>query len=797
MTSKADVALLLEILRLGSELPPGPGPETTERWRVLSADPGLTRLIRYEGAELWLFRRLRELRLASAPGFEEQLRSAAHRDTIRGIRIDEEATAVLSTFRNAGLPCALIKGQARRAAVTIYPWADARTSSDVDLLLPAGQARQAWDLLIAAGYSPAVDPEVFTTTHHLMPVWSERKVAVEIHTTTSSLVTPAEAWHRATAQADRLIWSGLPVTIPSATELLWHGLAHAFHAYHFPAATRLRSLLDGAAILNSGREIDWDCIRQRIVSGEVRGGGGREGEPAFTVPADIQYGWVSAAAILAGMELPLPIEVRTSMPIGPLLRWRRSALSAPVGRAARERLLEEAARCELRLPRTPSPPAPLCGNGPVAPSPPPPPAPATAAGVRWPPERTAMIPGLRHVLTLVSVRRSLVVRFVVTSLGRSALSLATILLVKEFLAGVLGEATGLAAALREALGISGALYAVAGALFLTYVGASLCAYDNQITQQRVVKVLELGMMDRVLHHLLGLSAAFFDRQSHGDIMQAVRQDVSELRLVVFALSRAALDGVTAIGLFGAALWLSPRLTLWALVVMPVAAFPVLILARRALLRSRGVRQTGYALFDAILQLLRGIRIIKVFGGERREARAALDKARLYFDELIEMVRIQSTAQVLLESIASLGLVLVIVIGGFDVMAGRLDWPSLLAFLLAVRAMHGPLNNVYQAGVSLGSHGAASERVSQLLHTGSTVAEHPEAQALPDSLHEIEFREVSFRYDTADVLSGLSFRVTAGETIGIAGPSGTGKTTLLNLVARFYDPTDGTILLQRP
>lgn len=406
-----------------------------------------------------------------------------------------------------------------------------------------------------------------------------------------------------------------------------------------------------------------------------------------------------------------------------------------------------------------------------------------------------MIPGLQHVLTLVSVRRSLVLRFIATSLGRSALSMATILLVKEFLGGILGEGTGASsAALRNALGADAALYAVAAVLFLSYLGTSLLTYDNRITQQRVVKVLELGMMDRLLHHLLGLSVAFFDRQSHGDVMQAVRHDVSELRLIIFALAQAVLDGVTAVGLFAAALWLSPRLTLWSLVVLPVAAIPVLLLARRALRRSRQVRRTGYVLFDAILQLLRGIRIIKVFGGERREAGAALDKARLYFDESIEMVRIQSLAQVLLESLASFGLVLVIVVGGFDVMAGRLDWPSLLAFMLAVRALHGPLNNVYQALVTLGSHGAAAERVSELLRTGTTVAEHPHAQPLPPSLREIGFHDVSFGYGETPVLEGISFRVAAGETIGIAGPSGTGKTTLLNLVARFYDPSSGMVTL---
>ncbi len=405
-----------------------------------------------------------------------------------------------------------------------------------------------------------------------------------------------------------------------------------------------------------------------------------------------------------------------------------------------------------------------------------------------------LIPGLRHVLTLVAVRRSLVIRFVATSLGRSALSMATVLLIKEFLGGVLGGQSGLAAQVRMALGADAALYAVAGALFFAYVGSSILAYDNQVTQQHMVKTLELGMMDRLLHHLLSLSAAFFDRQSHGDIMQAVQHDVAALRTLVFALAQATLDGLTAVGLFAAAFWLSPRLTLWSLVVMPLVAVPVVLLAQRSFRNSRRIRRTGYVFFDAILQLLRGVRIIKVFGGERREARAALDKAGQYFDELITMVRVKASAQVLIESIASFGMVLAIVLGGFDVMAGRMDWPSLLAFMLAMRAMQGPINNVNQALVSLGTHGASVERVSDLLRTATTTPEDPAPEPVPAPLRDIEFREVSFGYGGNPVLSKISFRAEAGETIGIAGPSGTGKSTLLNLVARFYDPTGGAVLM---
>src|SRR5690606_15696418 len=142
----------------------------------------------------------------------------------------------------------------------------------------------------------------------------------------------------------------------------------------------------------------------------------------------------------------------------------------------------------------------------------------------------AMIPALRHLSTLISVRRGLVARFVVTSLGRSACTMAAILLVREFLGNLLGGEGG-------AAGGTGALWMVAGALFLAYFAASLFGYDNQVTQQRMVKALEMGMMERVLQHLLLQSVSFFEGQSRGDLVQAVRQDVSELRTAVFAVGR--------------------------------------------------------------------------------------------------------------------------------------------------------------------------------------------------------------------------------------------------------------------
>jgi ATP-binding cassette, subfamily B, bacterial MsbA len=402
------------------------------------------------------------------------------------------------------------------------------------------------------------------------------------------------------------------------------------------------------------------------------------------------------------------------------------------------------------------------------------------------------LPGTHHIIAIFRHQKRALARFAFTSLGRSALATASILLMKEFLGGIIGQEGGLAGAVASALGPTAALTLVAALLVGTYVGASVMAYDNEVTQQRLVKVLELGMMERLIRHLLSLSLSVFDRHTDGDIVHAVRQDVMELRTVVLSLGSLVLEGVMALGLLASAVWLSPRLTLWALAALPLTVLPIVIVARRTLERSYTLRRSGYVLFDVILQMMRGIRIIKAYRGEEEEARSALAKGRAYFDELIEMVRAQSLARVMLESIAGLGIVVVVVVGGLEVLSGSLEWPSLLAFLMCVRALHGPLNNLNGAYVEIQRRSASVSRIADLLATPTDVPDRPDALPLAAAPRRITFDRVSFAYGDTDVLRNLSFEVHAGELIGVAGPSGAGKSTLLNLIVRFHDPSSGVV-----
>lgn len=393
---------------------------------------------------------------------------------------------------------------------------------------------------------------------------------------------------------------------------------------------------------------------------------------------------------------------------------------------------------------------------------------------------------------LLRSHRQRLALFILASGASAAVGGAAILLVREFLGGVLGRQEGVAARLSQAWGPEAALWVLAASLLAATLAGAALTYASRLAHQQLVKAIELGVLERLIGALLGLSAAFHDRRTRGDLMQTVQQDVTHLRTVVLAVGSLLLDGLHAIALAGAALALSPRLGLVAFLLLPLAAFPIAVLARRAMSRSIGVRRRTIVLLDMLFQLLAGIRVLRVYQGGDTEGRRVLERARQYHDEVVALERIRALGRVTLESVAGIGLVIVIIVGGFMVLEGALDWPELLAFLMAVRASHTPLYNLNASVLEIQRHGASVAAIDALLREQSDVLDRPGAPPLGGPPQRIAVEHLSYAAGATTLLQDVSFEVRAGDTLGIVGASGAGKTTLLNLVARFYDPASGVV-----
>ncbi len=397
-------------------------------------------------------------------------------------------------------------------------------------------------------------------------------------------------------------------------------------------------------------------------------------------------------------------------------------------------------------------------------------------------------------LHLLRRRPGLVLRFIIGSLGRAALTSATILLIHQFLAAVLGHPGGWISELLNRAGISLSLTSAIVLLALVQLGAVVLAYDSRVSEHRILTVVELGTMERVISHVLGLSVDFFDERTHGELVQSVRQDVTNLRIVTAGHMTVLLEATQALGLIAVATRLSPSLALWAFLLIPVAVVPITIAARRTMLASVSLRRRNATIFDMLLQLVHGIRIIKIYESEGHEAARTAERARGYFDEADAMERTRALARVALDSMSGVNMIVVAVAGGHQVLRGTLGWPELLAFFLAARAAQGPLNNMNTAWMEIRKNAASVHNIEEMLRTAPTVRDAPDARPLDTVPATLTAHGLTFIRDDRPILDGVTFSVRAGETLGIVGPSGAGKTTLLNLVARFHDPASGSITI---
>jgi len=296
------------------------------------------------------------------------------------------------------------------------------------------------------------------------------------------------------------------------------------------------------------------------------------------------------------------------------------------------------------------------------------------------------------------------------------------------------------------------------------------------------------------NHIQRLSLAEHERARTGDMITRVTSDIDALQdLIPSALLGIVLAACTLAGMIAVMFYVSWRLTLLALAVAPVLFLVVHYYTRRIKKAARTMRDKTSELVSLVQEVLTSIRLVKAFAREEYEQERFESHSLESVEAALQARSIKAKLQPLVQIIVACGTCLVLGYGARLVLAGELSAGVLIVFLWYLTRMYKPMRDLSKITDTVTNAMVGYERVREVLEIDSRPRDLQRAHRAPKLSGAIEFDRVSFGYDgAAPVLKDVSFRIEPGRIAAIVGPSGTGKTTIISLIARFYDPCDGRV-----
>jgi subfamily B ATP-binding cassette protein MsbA len=316
-------------------------------------------------------------------------------------------------------------------------------------------------------------------------------------------------------------------------------------------------------------------------------------------------------------------------------------------------------------------------------------------------------------------------------------------------------------------------------------------YLTEYVGQRIVADIRTELNNHIQH----LSLSFFNRTPTGTIVSRVTNDVALVRAaLVDAVAAVLKDASSLVVLVAVAFYQDWLLSLIAFVVFPASVLPIIRLSKR--LRSFARRgQVSMGNLTMLLQeTIQGNRVVKAFGMEPYEKQRFDAENHLLFRLYMKGTRIRAFTNPMMEILAAFGIAGVVWYGGYSVIEGGRTQGAFLAFLTALFMLYEPFKGLAKTNTAIQQALGAAERIVELLDTPSDVQERPDARELVGMRDAIRFEKVGFRYDQEWVLRDIDLQIRRGEVVALVGMSGGGKSTLADLIPRFYDVCEGRITI---
>ncbi len=327
------------------------------------------------------------------------------------------------------------------------------------------------------------------------------------------------------------------------------------------------------------------------------------------------------------------------------------------------------------------------------------------------------------------------------------------------------------------------------------VGAGFFRFLTRRTVIWASRWLEYDLRREVFGHLSKLSPSFYDNTRTGDIMVRLTSDIEAIRMMtgpgIMHITNTVVTVIVAIGFM---LYMSPRLTLYS--VGPMIVIPVVVNRLGNLIhqRARRVQEQFSELTATAQENIAGMRVVKAFQQEPMEIEHFRGMSRRYFGLNLDLTRIQALMGPLLMSVSAMLTVVVLYIGGRGVMAERIPLGTLVAFFAYLSMLFWPAIALGWV-VSLYQRGTASlDRINRILFTEPAIPVDKEGPHADKITGKIEFRNLCFKYEDTPVLKNINLTINSGQTVGLVGMTGSGKTTLVSLLARLYPVERGQLFI---
>ena len=328
-----------------------------------------------------------------------------------------------------------------------------------------------------------------------------------------------------------------------------------------------------------------------------------------------------------------------------------------------------------------------------------------------------------------------------------------------------------------------ALYAAKG--FGRYIQAYYISYIGQdIT--RIVR-------DKLFSHILTLDMDFFQKKHGGELVSRISNDINRIQSAISnSVAEFIRESLTIVGLIGLVIYHSPELAFYGLIVLPLAIYPLSVLAKKMKKLSFKSQESNSDITSSLNESFNNIEIIKANSSEKIEATKFSIHNMIFFKYNMKALKTNELTSPLMEIIGSFAFAAVIIVGGSKVISGEITTGTFSSFIAALFMLYTPIKKLSSLYNKMQDALAANERINEMFAQKATIKSGE--LIFPKNIETINFKDILLKYDDFTALKNINLSAKKGETIALVGDSGGGKSSLINLIIRFYDTTSGNILL---